>query len=144
VKIGSDGGGISARHVRPDKQVRPPALRLDQVLLLSVIAGMAHSTLKYGAATQDSVTFGGSTEDPAATDPEATWPKDHNPVIVISGNRCGHLRSRSIANGSMGRSRNNNGRACPTRQDQGLRTFSDSFLSGVGGHGKPQLPCRAS
>jgi hypothetical protein len=56
VKIGSDGVRIGAR--RPNKQMRPAALRLDQVLLLSVIAGMAHSTLKYGAATHDSVAFG--------------------------------------------------------------------------------------
>ena len=50
----------------PDSQ-GPAALRPDQVLLLSVIAGMAHSTLKCGTATRDGVAFGGSTEDPAAT-----------------------------------------------------------------------------
>jgi hypothetical protein len=45
VKIGSDGGRIRERHIRSDRQIYPPALRLDRVLLLSVIAGMAHSTL---------------------------------------------------------------------------------------------------
>jgi hypothetical protein len=49
-----------------DKQ-DPGADRPDQVLLLSVIAGMAHSTLKSGTATRDGVAFGVSTEDPVAT-----------------------------------------------------------------------------
>jgi hypothetical protein len=41
-----------------DRQTRPRASRPGQVLWLSVIAGMAHSTLESGAATQNSVTLG--------------------------------------------------------------------------------------
>lgn len=55
VKIGRDR--IGARHDLPDKHLPdgqdPGALRPDQVLLSSVIAGMAHSTLKSGAATRN-------------------------------------------------------------------------------------------
>jgi hypothetical protein len=61
LKIGSVKTGrirIGARHLRPDKQTRPGALRPVQVLLLSVIAGMAHSTLKSGAATRNGVALG--------------------------------------------------------------------------------------
>jgi hypothetical protein len=62
VKIGSVR--IGARDARPDKQMRPGALRPDPALLLpvlwvSVIAGMAHSTLESGAATRNGVAFGG-------------------------------------------------------------------------------------
>jgi hypothetical protein len=49
---------IGARHARPDRQRRPGALRPDQVLLLSVIASMAHSTLESGAATRNGVAWG--------------------------------------------------------------------------------------
>jgi hypothetical protein len=100
---------IGARHARPDKQRRPGTLRPDQALLLSMIAGMAHSTLESGAATQNGVAFGVSAEGPV----NATRPKDHSPVIVKSCSGCGQLRSRSAANGSMGRIRKRYGRACP-------------------------------
>jgi hypothetical protein len=66
VKIGSVKIGrvrIGARHAWldehwPDKQIGFRALRPVRVLLLSVIAGMAHSTLKSGAATRNGVAFG--------------------------------------------------------------------------------------
>jgi hypothetical protein len=49
---------IGAHHARLDRQRRPGALRPDQVRLLSVIAGMAHSTLESGAATRNGVAWG--------------------------------------------------------------------------------------
>jgi hypothetical protein len=73
VKIdGVDTGRIptGTRHARPDGQRSPGALRSVQalrpirtlrpikVLVLSVIAGMAHSTLKSGAATRNGVAWG--------------------------------------------------------------------------------------
>ncbi len=63
VKVGSvttDRMGISARHAAPDETDRqgPGALRPDQVLLLSVIAGMAHSTLKSGARRETASPWG--------------------------------------------------------------------------------------
>jgi hypothetical protein len=73
---------VGARHTRLDKHKRAGALRPDPVLVLSVIAGMAHWTLKSGAATRNSVAFGASTEDPAATGAGAIRPKDHGPIIV--------------------------------------------------------------
>jgi len=74
VKVGGVETGrvrTGARRVLPDERgpdtQDPGASRPDQVLLLSVIAGMAHSTLKSGAATRNGVAFGASTEGPAAT-----------------------------------------------------------------------------
>jgi hypothetical protein len=61
VKIGSVKTGrvrIGLRHATRDKQTRPGTFRPVQVLLLSVIAGMAHSTLESGAATRNGVAFG--------------------------------------------------------------------------------------
>jgi hypothetical protein len=66
VKIGNVKTGrvrIGARQALldkhwPDKQMRPGTLRPVQVLLLPVIASMAHSTLKSGAATRNGVAFG--------------------------------------------------------------------------------------
>jgi hypothetical protein len=63
VKIGSVKTGrvrIGARHAWLDKQMRLRALRPVWVLLLSVIAGMAHSILESGAATRNGVAFGAS------------------------------------------------------------------------------------
>jgi len=81
---------IGARHARPDRQAHPAASRPDQppeqVPLLSLIAGMAHSTLKSRAATRNGVAFGASAEDPE-------WPphpaKGLCSVIVRSGSGCG-------------------------------------------------------
>jgi hypothetical protein len=39
-------GEIGTRHARPDKRTLPAAFRPNEVLSLSLIAGMAHSTLK--------------------------------------------------------------------------------------------------
>ncbi|MBO0751612.1 MAG: hypothetical protein J2P53_05860 [Bradyrhizobiaceae bacterium] len=47
----------SPDEILPDTQA-PGARRPDQVLLLSVIAGMAHSTLESGAATRNGVALG--------------------------------------------------------------------------------------
>jgi hypothetical protein len=63
VRIGARHVGVRLR-VRPDRQRRPrtlrsvQALRPRRVLLLSVIAGMAHSTLESGAATRNGVAWG--------------------------------------------------------------------------------------
>jgi hypothetical protein len=66
VKIGGLNTGrvrIGTRHACLDmhwldRQTRPGASRPGQVLWLSVIASMAHSTLESGAATQNSVALG--------------------------------------------------------------------------------------
>ena len=49
---------VGTRHARPDKRALPAALGPNEMFSLSVIASMAHSTFKSGAATQDSVAFG--------------------------------------------------------------------------------------
>jgi len=51
-------GKAGTRHARPDKRLLPAAIRPKEAFSLSMIAGMAHSTLKSGAATQDGVAFG--------------------------------------------------------------------------------------
>jgi hypothetical protein len=51
-------GKIGTRHARLDKRMLPAAFRPNEVFSLSMIAGMAHSTLKSGAATRDGVAFG--------------------------------------------------------------------------------------
>jgi hypothetical protein len=85
VKIGSVKTGrvrIGARHAWLDKQALPPALRPVQVLLLSAIAGMAHSTLESGAATRNGVAIGASAEESGGHRHRAIRPKDQSPVIV--------------------------------------------------------------
>src|SRR5262245_38626257 len=46
-------GKVGTRHARPDKRMLPAAIRSKEAFSLSKIAGMAHSTLKSGAATHD-------------------------------------------------------------------------------------------
>ena len=103
VKIGSVR--IGARDARPDKQMRPGALRPDPALLLpvlwmSVIAGMAHSTLESGAATQDGVAFRYQLKIRVKRPPGRGT---NCPVFVKSGGGWGQLASQSAANGLMGR-----------------------------------------
>jgi hypothetical protein len=67
----------------PDSQ-DPAALWPDQVFLLSVIAGMAHSTLKCGTATRDGVAFGAQLKvrpPPAVVRPRLPDRKHHGPVM---------------------------------------------------------------
>ena len=150
VKIGIVKTGcvrIGARRAWPDRhrsygQHCPRTLRPVQVLVLSVIAGMAHSTLKSGAATRNSVAFGASTEGPAATGARPFGRRTLKSSHRLTRQRMWLITLAIRCEWINGRIRNDNGRACPTRQNQELRTFSDSFLSGVGGHGKTQLPIR--
>jgi hypothetical protein len=109
-------GRIGARHDRPDRQTRPGALRPDQVLhLLSLIAGMAHSTLKSRAATRNRVAFGVSAEDPerphVAEDP---FQSSSDPAADVANYARDPLRMDQWAG-----FRNDKGRACPTRQNLG-------------------------
>jgi hypothetical protein len=54
---------IAGRRTPRDKATPPWALRPCAELSLPMIAGMAYSTLKCGAATRDGVAFGVSAED---------------------------------------------------------------------------------
>ena len=71
-------GMMGARHARPDKRTHPEAFRPNEVPSLPMIAGMAHSTLKSGAATRDGVAFGVSAEDSG----DGQTAEDHSPVFV--------------------------------------------------------------
>jgi hypothetical protein len=50
-------GKIGRRRARLDTRILPAAFRPNEVFSLSMIAGMAHSTLKAKAATQNGVAF---------------------------------------------------------------------------------------
>jgi hypothetical protein len=113
-------GKIDMRHTRPDKRMLPVALRPNEVFSLSMIAGMAHSTLKAMAATQDGVTFGYQLKIRVKRPPGRGT---NCPVFVKSGSGCGRLASQSAANGLMGRSLNNIGRHARTRQNKDLRSL---------------------
>jgi hypothetical protein len=92
VKIGSVNTGrmgVGARHACLDKQTRPGALRPNPVLVLSVIAGMAHSTLKSGAATQDGVALGYQLKIRKPQTLSGYPTEGRSPVIVKSGSGCG-------------------------------------------------------
>ena len=115
----------------------PEASRPNEVLSLPMIAGMAHTTLKSGAATRDGVAFGYQLKIRV----NGRTAEDHSPVLLQIGGGCGRSCSRSAADGLMGRIPNDNGWHARTRQNQDLRTFSDSFLSAIVRHGKLQLPC---
>jgi hypothetical protein len=87
----------------------------NKVLSLPMIAGMAHSTLKSGAATRDDVAFGYQLKIRV----NGNKAEDRSPVFVKSGSGCGRLRSPSAANGLMGRILNDNGRTCPNATEPG-------------------------
>jgi hypothetical protein len=91
---------VGTRHARPDKRTLPAASGPNELFSLSVIASMAHSTFKSRAATQDSVAFGYPLKirgnNPSAEEP--TVLSLSNPAADVAD-----LRSRSAANGLMGR-----------------------------------------
>ena len=128
-------GKIAGRHARPDKRALPWAFQPYEELSLPMIASMAHPTLKSGAATRNSVAF----RYQLKIHENGRTAEDRSPVLPqIDSGRC-RPGSRPAADGLMGRLVNANGRHAQMRQDQDLRTFSDSFLSGIFRHGKLQL-----
>ena len=84
----------------------PAAFRSNEVLSLPMIAGMAHSTLKSGAATRDGVAFRYRLKIRVDGHPA----EDRCPVFVKSGSGHGRLRSLPAANGLKGRILNDSGR----------------------------------
>ena len=133
-------GEIGTRHARPDKRILPAALRPNEAFSLSMIASMAHSTPKSGAATQDGVAFRYQLKIRVKRHPT------EEPTVLSlskSGSGRGQLASRSAATGLTGRITTVGG--MPERNRTRIfETFSDSFLSGITRHGKPQLPCRCA
>lgn len=134
-------GKIDMRRARPDKRMLPVAFRPNEVFSLSMIAGMAHSTQKAKAATQDGVAFRYQLKIRVKRPPGRGTVC---PVFVKSGSGCGRLASRSAANGLMGRILTTMGGMPERDRTRVFETFSDSFLSGIIRHGKPQLPCRCA
>ena len=111
-------GEIDTRHARPDKRTLPAAFRPNEVLSLSLIAGMAHSTLKSRAATRDGVAFGyrlkirvighGPRSQPCPpSNRKRTWP----PMLPI---RRGWIDGQFVTTV---------GGIAQMRQNQDLRTF---------------------
>jgi len=95
---------------------------------------------KSGAATQDGVAFRYQLKIRVKRHPteEPTVPS-----LSKSGSGRGQSASRSAATGLMGRITTVGG--MPERNRTRIfETFSDSFLSGITRHGKPQLPCRCA
>jgi hypothetical protein len=132
---------IGTRHARPDKRILAAAFRPKEVFSLSMIAGMAHSTLKAKAATQDGVAFryqlkirvkqppGRGTDCPVFVKiRQRTWP-------ISFAIRCDWINGQDL---------NDSGRMPERDRTRIFGTFSDSFLSGIVRHGKPQLPCRSA
>jgi hypothetical protein len=91
---------VGTRHARPDKRALPTAFGPNEMFSLSMIASMAHSTFKSSAATQDSVAFGYQLKVRVNNHPaeEPTVLSLSNPAADVAD-----LRSRSAANGLMGR-----------------------------------------
>jgi len=88
-------GEIAEGHARPDKRTPPWAFRPYKKPSLPMIAGMAHSTLKSGAATRDGVAFGYSAEDSVT----GRTAEDRSPVLLQISRRRSRLCSRSAADG---------------------------------------------
>jgi hypothetical protein len=128
---------IGACHARPDRRKPPAAFRSNEVLSLPLIAGMAHSTLKSGAATRDDVAFGYRLKDRVGGHPA----EDHCPVFVKSGSGCGRLRSPSAAQGLKGRSLNDSGQNARSDRTRIFEPSAIPYLRAIIRHGKPQLPC---
>jgi hypothetical protein len=113
-------GKIGTRHARPDKRMLPVALRPNEVFSLSMIAGMAHSTLKAKAATQNGVAFryqlkvrvkrppGRGTDCPVFVKiRQRTWP-------ISFAIRCDWINGQDL---------NDGGRHARTRQNKDLRNL---------------------
>jgi len=66
------------RHARPDKRTLPAAFGPNEMFSLSLIAGMAHSTFKSGAATQDQRRLRYWLKDPGE---QATQPRNQRSCL---------------------------------------------------------------
>jgi len=93
-------GKVGTSHARPDKRMLRAAFRPNEAFSLSMIAGMAHSTLESGVATQDGVAFRYHLKIRVKRPPGRGT---NCPVFVKSGGGWGQLASQSTANGLMGR-----------------------------------------